>query len=444
MYQHFYQLKEKPFSIVPSSENLFLSSKHSQALTHLEYGIQENIGFLLLSGDIGTGKTSLIQHMLKICAQEMEVAMIFNTNTSPEELIKLILAELEINPISDDKSINLDKLNTFLIDQYARNKRVLLIIDEAQNLSWAALEEVRMLSNLHAETAPLLQVILVGQPELRQTIHEPRLEQLAQRIAVAYHLGPLNAEETKAYIQHRLSEAGSENIDLFENEAIDLVFEQTKGIPRSINLLCDASLVYGYAEDSPSISQEIVNQVIADRQDFKPPEKQSIHQESTGTYSNAGDENLELRIRDLEHQMERLQEQLAHQQRQIHSELEDSRKSLIQKMEKQLQEARKKNEKLLIFYGQHKDRVQKNIQTTNNGTEQSASMEKDFDSLKQNNNNQSLIHPSISTLDVSPEHENSLFSNNKIRYIAFGVVTFIILLLTVVHISIQPLQTILP
>jgi putative secretion ATPase (PEP-CTERM system associated) len=441
MYKNFYHLKEKPFSIVPSSGNIFLSSKHSQALTHLEYGIRENIGFILLSGDIGTGKTSLIQHMLKTCSQEMEVAIIFNTNTSPEELIKLILAEFEIKEISDDKAANLDRLNTFLIEQYALGKRILLIIDEAQNLSWAALEEVRMLSNLHAEDASLLQIILVGQPELRRTIHEPRLEQLAQRIAVAFHLGPLNLEETNSYIRHRLSKAGSEDLELFEDEAVKLIFEETKGIPRSINILCDAALVYGYAEDSKIIRVEIVNQVISDRSCFELPKKQSYSIEEHKFNNIDSSEELEHRISNLEYQVVRLQEQLTNQQKEIYSELEDSRKGLIRKLEVQLHEERKRNEKLLIFYGQYKDKMKKEAQNNNNAdNEQSEITDNDLDSINskiQNRNSKVKIN-----LDY--KNEDSYFFNRKIKYISVGMFTLIILILTYVHVSIQPLQSIIP
>ena len=267
MYEEFYGLREKPFQIVPNPNYLYLSEKHEHALTYLEYGIREGEGFILLSGEIGTGKTTLIRYLLNQIEKDIEVAVIFNTNVTSEQLIDLVLREFGIEPSGSDKTKKLDLLYHFLIDQYATGKRVLLIIDEAQNLSKDVLEEVRMLSNLQADEDILLQIMLVGQPELKAKLNMPDLAQLSQRIAVAYHLTALDQQETQAYIHTRLERAGASR-DIFSAEALKKIYQATQGVPRNINLLCDTALVYGFAEDAELIDEVIIDQVLADRGEF--------------------------------------------------------------------------------------------------------------------------------------------------------------------------------
>ena len=264
MYTTHYGLTAKPFSIVPDPNILFLSKTHENALTYLEYGLSEKVGFVLLTGEIGIGKTTLIRHILNKMSSKMDIAAIFNTNLSSEDLFRLILSEFEIPCDTADKSIHLETFYHFLIEQFARGRHTLLIIDEAQNLSDEVLEDIRMLFNLQTDNNILLQIILVGQPELRQRMTSPGMRQLAQRISVNYHLSPLTDEQTYQYINYRLKTAGAADA-LFSPEAMNLIYEKSAGIPRTINLLCDAGLVYGYAENKSHIDRSIIENVLRDR-----------------------------------------------------------------------------------------------------------------------------------------------------------------------------------
>jgi general secretion pathway protein A len=264
MYENFYGLKEKPFHIVPNPNFLFLSPKHRNALTHLEYGLMERVGFILLTGEIGTGKTTLIRYLLNQMEPDMETAVIFNTNVSADELLNLILNEYEIKSESNSKVKILEQLYQFLIEKFAEGKRVLLIIDEAQNLSNEAIEEVRMLSNLQSEDQMLLQIMLVGHPELKDKLRESSLAQFTQRIAVNYHLSALAREDTGLYIAFRLEKVGGRP-DIFTESAIDMIYKASGGIPRSINLLCDSALTYGFADELEIIDTAVIEQVIEDK-----------------------------------------------------------------------------------------------------------------------------------------------------------------------------------
>ena len=263
MYEQFYSLREKPFQIVPNPAFLYRSPKHETALTYLEYGVAENVGFILLTGEIGSGKTTLVQYLLSRMDASIEAAVVFNTTVTAEELLSLIMEEFNLPRATGDKASNLNVLNQFLIDRYARHKRVLLVIDEAQNLSEQALEEVRMLSNLQSDDQNLLQIVLVGQPELASKLKKPSLRQFAQRIAASYHLIALDRNETGEYVAFRLQKAGGRG-DLFTPAALDVVFELSGGVPRAINLACQAALVYGFAEGAHQISQDIIRQISRD------------------------------------------------------------------------------------------------------------------------------------------------------------------------------------
>lgn len=264
MYTTHYGLTAKPFSIVPNPNILYLSKNHENALTYLEYGLSEKVGFILLTGEIGIGKTTLIRHMLNQMSSQMDVAVIFNTNFSSDQLFRRILSEFELPCDIANKELHLETLYHFLIAQYARGRHTLLIIDEAQNLSDDVLEDIRMLFNLQTDNHILLQIILVGQPDLKRRLSSPNLRQLAQRIVVNYHLSPLNDEQTYQYIAYRLQAAGG-TTDLFSPEALQLIYKKSEGIPRTINLLCDAGLVYGYAENKMLVDRQIIENVLADR-----------------------------------------------------------------------------------------------------------------------------------------------------------------------------------
>jgi general secretion pathway protein A len=265
MYESFYKLSEKPFTLLPDPGFLFLSSKHRMALTLLEYGLMNQAGFTVISGDIGTGKTTLIRHLLDEMDREHTVGLISNTHRSFGELLQWILLAFNLEHANLDKVGMYRRFVDFIIDEYAHNRRVVLIVDEAQNMAAETLEELRMLSNVNADKDQALQVILVGQRELRDTLRRPDLVQFAQRISVDYHLEPLSEEETVGYIHHRLEIAGG-NPQLFEEDACRAVYRYSNGVPRLINLLCDTALVYGYAEQHELIDITLVTDVAREKQ----------------------------------------------------------------------------------------------------------------------------------------------------------------------------------
>jgi general secretion pathway protein A len=266
MYKQFYALKEKPFNLLADPAFLYLSKKHELALSYLEYGLSEQAGFIVITGEVGSGKTTLIKYMLaKLEKTPAKTAMIFNTNITPRELLDLVLREWDIISAGKEKANCYNALYDFLLHEYTRRNQVVLIIDEAQNLSSETLEEIRMISNLNDEKQPLLHIILLGQPNFRDRLNQKTLEQLRQRIAVHYHLDPLDYEDTAHYIRHRLQKAGAQNPELFMADAIDSIYEHSRGIPRVINVLCDTALVYGFAEGAEKIGKPIIESVIEER-----------------------------------------------------------------------------------------------------------------------------------------------------------------------------------
>ena len=264
MYEKFYGLRGKPFSLLPDPEFLYPSKMHRMALTLLEYGLTNQASFSVITGDIGTGKTTLIRRLLGQMERDMVVGLITNTHPSFGELLRWILMAFNLECAGKDKVAMYKIFMDFLIAQYAANRRTVLIIDEAQNLGHQALEELRMLSNVNSEKDQVLQVILAGQPGLRDNLRDPRLEQFAQRISVDYNLEPLNQDETREYIRHRLSIAGG-NPDIFDDAACQAVFYHSGGIPRLVNLLCDTALVYGYAEQAPCLGAKLIEDVARDK-----------------------------------------------------------------------------------------------------------------------------------------------------------------------------------
>ena len=257
MYEEFYGFKEKPFQIVPNPDYLYFTPKHKNALSCLEYGLNDNQGFILLTGEIGSGKTTLIRYLLNNIDAGIVPAVIFNTNVTAEEFFICVMQSFDLKYRLKDKAGNLEILYKFMLQQHVEGKQVLLIIDEAQNLSDATLEEIRMLSNLQSDDRLLLQIILVGQPELKTRFKNPALKQFSQRIAVNYHLQALTGAETRNYIVFRLKKAGT-----FSADAIEAIFRASRGIPRTINLLCDSALVYGFADELAQIDTLIVEIVI--------------------------------------------------------------------------------------------------------------------------------------------------------------------------------------
>lgn len=358
MYETFYGFKEKPFQIVPNPEYLYKSPKHRNALTYLEYGLSENVGFILLTGEIGSGKTTLIQYILNRIGDDTEVAVIFNTNVSPYQLLMMILSEFEIPSQKYDKVSALEQFNEFLIEKYAEKKKVLLIIDEAQNLSFEALEEVRMLSNLHTDDQALVQIMLVGQPELIVKLQNPKLLQFSQRIAVNFHLEGLARGETAEYIKFRLEKSGGRN-DIFTPKAIDMIYSLSGGIPRSINLLCQAALVYGFADEAKTVDKTIIDQISKDKigiglETNAHPNKVYNESDSTG---NSPKKVLK-RLRNLETGVQDIRLQLEKQVKEFEQKAEGFKKDLAGRLNQLLEDERTRNAKLLRKYTRLKMRYE--------------------------------------------------------------------------------------
>ncbi len=267
MYEAFYGLKEKPFTIQPDPEFLFFSLRHSMAYAMLEYGVQNRAGFSVICGDIGCGKTTLVRHLLNNLGDELTVGIVYNTHQHIEDLLSWIMLAFG-QPYEGKSHLALyDAFQQFLIKSYVDGKRVVLIIDEAQNLSPGALESLRMLSNINADKDQLLQIILVGQPQLRDLLRRPDLQQFFQRVSVDFFIPPLEAYEVDKYISHRLHVAGRD-MPLFTPAATRAIGEAAKGIPRSINILCDMALVYGYSTNAEKVDINLVREVIKDRSEF--------------------------------------------------------------------------------------------------------------------------------------------------------------------------------
>lgn len=261
MYERFYGLRERPFSLLPDPGFLYPSAKHRMALTLLEYSLMHQAGFCVLSGDIGTGKTTLIRRLLSQLDRNTTVGLIANTHRSFGELLQWILSALGVDaPAGAERSALHRTFVDFVIGEYAKNRRTLLIIDEAQNLGIDMLEELRMLSNVNVDKDQVLQIFLVGQNGLKETLRRPELEQFAQRIAVDYHLDPLDEADTVGYIRHRVAVAGRSD-PLFDDDAFPLIYRYSQGTPRLINLLCDNALVFGYAARSNRVGAALVEEV---------------------------------------------------------------------------------------------------------------------------------------------------------------------------------------
>ncbi|MCX8118569.1 MAG: AAA family ATPase [Desulfobacterota bacterium] len=264
MYLDFYGLKEKPFSLTPDPQFLYLSENHRTAIESLLYGIRQREGFMVVTGDVGTGKTTLCRALIEKLDGRVKTAVIFNSFLTEGELLRAILQDLGFKAIGRTKAERIDALNRYLLDQLSQGHQVLLIIDEAQNLSVPVLEQIRMLSNLETTKEKLLQVILFGQLELDQKLRSPKLKQLNQRIALRQHLLPLDRKETEAYIYQRLAVAGSHGGITFSKAALDQIYRYSKGIPRLINLLCDRILLGGFVEEVFHFDRRLVKRAIED------------------------------------------------------------------------------------------------------------------------------------------------------------------------------------
>ena len=264
MYERFYNLRERPFALSPDPEYLYLSRVHREALDAIRYGVESRAGFIVVTGEIGAGKTTLLQTLIQQLDERAVVGRIVNTTLEPRELLEAILLDFGLTTTEKSKPALLRELGQFLVQQRAQGRRPLLVIDEAQNLSPEALEEVRLLSNLETEKSKLLQILVAGQPTLRDTIASPDLEQFRQRVAVSYHLTALDAPDTAAYINYRLHHAAIGEPPRFPADAAELVHRRSGGVPRLINVICDAALVFGYAEERRTIDRALLEEVVAE------------------------------------------------------------------------------------------------------------------------------------------------------------------------------------
>jgi general secretion pathway protein A len=277
MYEKFYGFAEKPFNLTPDPDYFYLSSVHKRALDHLVYGLESGMGFIQVTGEIGSGKTTLIKCLLRQLSREVKVAYVIHSKGTFVQILRMILEDLEVVPSEAKltKEALLSRFRDYLVEQARHHNSVVVIVDEAQNLALEVLEELRMLSNFETEKAKLLQVVLVGQPQLRDLLRRPELEQLRQRITVRFHLYPLNEEETRSYIRHRLNVAGSNGSVRFTAAACRLVHRYSGGLPRLINVACDATLLAGFVDERRVFNEAFVQDALrelADERPESPPE----------------------------------------------------------------------------------------------------------------------------------------------------------------------------
>ena len=262
MYLEYYGLTEPPFDITPNPRFLFYSAKHREAFNHLLYGIRERKGFVQLTGEVGAGKTTLCRAMLEALESQYATALILNPMMSSEELVKAIATEYGLPVNGLDRLDTLAVINQFLLQQVEREKDTVLIIDEAQDLTDELLEQVRLLSNLETDNRKLLQIVLMGQPELRDRLNNPKLRQLRQRITVRYHLPPLSRDEVNHYIQHRLQVAGARGAPYFTQPALWRVYSYSQGIPRLLNAVCDKALLAGFVSQQEKINYRMIGRAV--------------------------------------------------------------------------------------------------------------------------------------------------------------------------------------
>jgi type II secretory pathway predicted ATPase ExeA len=260
MYEAYYGLREKPFSILPDPDMIYWGKNYCLAFTMLEFGVMNRAGFTVITGEIGCGKTTLLRHLLRKLDSNVTVGLISNTPRGKAELLQWVMMALD-QPFEDSYPTLFKRLQQFLQKQYSRGGRTILIVDEAQNLDWESLEELRMLSNINADKDQYLQIILIGQPQLKDLLRAPQLQQFAQRVSSDFHIKPLDPSEVKEYISWRTKAAGAQ-VELFSEQACATIAHASRGIPRTINILCDTALVYGFAVSAEWISSDLVKMVI--------------------------------------------------------------------------------------------------------------------------------------------------------------------------------------
>ncbi|MFN3983881.1 MAG: XrtA/PEP-CTERM system-associated ATPase [Rhodocyclaceae bacterium] len=272
MYEAFFNLRGKPFQLNPDPAFYFGSRGHRRAMAYLEYGLHQNEGFIVVTGEVGAGKTTILRSLIDhLDPSKVVAANLVSTQVDQNDILKMVAAAFGVPSRNLDKAGILLALETYFVSLAAAGKRALLIVDEAQNLSHAAVEELRMLSNFQIEDHALLQSFLVGQPEFRDIMQSPQMQQLRQRVIASYHLGPMDAEETRGYILHRLAHVGWDNDPAFEDDCFGPIYAYTGGVPRRINSLCDRLLLSAFLSDRHTIGRQHVDEVIAElKEEFDP------------------------------------------------------------------------------------------------------------------------------------------------------------------------------
>ncbi len=266
MYEAHYGFREKPFSILPDPDLIYWGRSHRLAFAMLEFGVMNHAGFTVITGEIGSGKTTLLRRLLRAIGRDIAIGLISNTPPEGEGLMRWVMMSLNL-PFEDSYPTLFRRFHEFLREQYAKRSRTILIVDEAQNLGMSSLEELRMLSNINADKHQFLQIILVGQPQLKDMLRSPQLFQFAQRVGSDFHLKALDIGEVGQYINYRLDAVGCPT-QLFTEEACNIIAKVTGGIPRTINILCDTALVYGFAEKATQISGELVSIVVENKEKY--------------------------------------------------------------------------------------------------------------------------------------------------------------------------------
>lgn len=276
-YLEHFKFEQAPFGLTPDPEFVYWSKQHSRAKAFMESTIWLSDGFVVITGEIGSGKTTLLQSFLSELDENVIYAVVSQTQLSPTQFLQAVLTEFGFKPFEKKKVELLDMLNMFLIEQYAAGKKVILIVDEAQNLSQKVLEEIRLLSGIETQKEKVMRIILAGQPELKDTLDSPGLKQLIQRVRLRFHLGPLDRPDTRAYIQHRLAVAGRPAEDIFAEDTFEVIYRYTGGVPRLINTLCDSSLLVAFADEKTTIKAEDILATVEEL-------GWSEHEDSTGEH----------------------------------------------------------------------------------------------------------------------------------------------------------------
>lgn len=299
MYLEHFGLIAQPFQITPDSGFLFMSEPHSRAKAYMDYTVWNREGFLVITGEIGCGKTTLIQKLLSELDENVVVAKIFQTQLDEVEFLQAVLVEFGLNPFNAKKVELLDMLNGFLVEQFLQSKQIVLIVDDAHNLSMKVLEEIRMLAGLETRKEKILHVLLVGQPQLNETLDHPEMEQLLQRVKLRFHIRALTDQELSAYIGHRLSIVGATDRRLFSPETLSVIYKYTGGIPRLINTLCDTALTCAYADELQEATPEVVEAAAKELQWPSFAERVEKRRLKTVESPSEAEETLDLRERSL-------------------------------------------------------------------------------------------------------------------------------------------------